>query len=390
MRERRVCVVTGTRAEYGLLFWLMKEIQESDELELQLVVTGMHLAPEFGLTYKQIEQDGFDIDRKVEMLLSSDSAVGISKSMGLGICGFADSFADLKPTIIVVLGDRFEILSAVCAAMVAKIPVAHLHGGEATEGSIDEPIRHSITKMSHLHFTSTEEYRNRVIQLGEQPERVFNVGATGIDNIKKLQLLSRAAFEESIGFKLADKNLLITFHPVTLENSTAGEQFSNILQTLDELQNTHLIFTKANADTDGRVINQMIDKYVGKYSHKSIVHTSLGQLRYLSALQYVDAVVGNSSSGLIEAPSFRIGTVNIGDRQRGRIMAESVINCTPEIASLRGAFRRLFSQTFREGLGNISNPYGYGATAEKIVEVLRKYPLQGILKKRFYNFENIR
>jgi len=384
---RKICVVTGTRAEHGLLFWLMKGIQASDDLRLQLVVTGMHLSPEFGCTYQQIEEDGFIIDRKVDMSLSSDSPVGISKSMGLAMSGFADVFAELKPDIIVVLGDRFEIFSAVSAAMIARIPIAHLHGGEATEGVIDEPIRHSITKMSHLHFTSTKEYRNRVIQLGEQPERVFNFGAMGIDNIKRLKLLSREAFEESIGFKLADKNLLVTFHPVTLEDSTAEEQFSNILLALDELEETHFIFTKANADSGGRIINQMIDDYIMRHSYKSVAHTSLGQLRYLSALQYVDGVVGNSSSGLIEVPSFGIGTINVGDRQRGRIKAGSVIDCTPDIDSLREALGRLYSETFRDYLKTVSNPYGDGGAAEKVLEVLRTYPLPGIVKKRFNDFE---
>jgi len=387
---RTICVVTGSRAEYGLLFWLMKGIQESDDFKLQLIVTGMHLSPEFGLTYKQIEEDGFVIDRKVEMLLSSDSEVGITKSMGLAMIGFADALAELKPDILVVLGDRFEVFSAVSAAMIAKVPVAHLHGGEVTEGVVDEAIRHSITKMSHLHFTSTEEYRNRVIQLGEQPERVFSVGATGIDNIKRLKLLSRKEFEESIGFKLAKKNLLITFHPVTLENSTAEGQFSNILKAVNELEDTHLIFTKANADTDGRVINQMIDQFVAKHPHKSVAYTSLGQLRYLSSLQYVDAVVGNSSSGLLEAPSFKIGTINIGDRQRGRVKADSVIDCSSDPHSIKEAFKTLYSQTFIDKLNTISNPYDGGNTSVKILQVLRTYPLQKILKKSFYNVENVK
>ena len=279
---RKICVVTGTRAEYGLLYWLLKEI-EADK-ELQLIATGMHLSPEFGLTYQTIEKE-FKINKKIEMLLSSDTSVGISKSMGLAQISFAESYDELKPDIVIVLGDRYEIFSATSAAMIARIPIAHIHGGEKTEGAFDESIRHSITKMSHLHFTATNEYKNRVIQLGEDPSRVFNVGGMGIENIKRLKLLSKDEFEKSIEFKLNIKNILVTFHPVTLENSTAKEQFQQLLDAIDELEDTNIIFTKANSDTDGRVINQMIDEYVTKNSHKSIVFTSLGQLRYLSALQ---------------------------------------------------------------------------------------------------------
>lgn len=275
----------------------MKGVQADDDLSLQVIATGMHLSPEFGLTYQEIEKD-FHIDKKIEMLLSSDTAVGISKSMGLAQISFAEAYEDLQPDMIVVLGDRYEIFSAVSAAMIANIPIAHLHGGETTEGAFDEAIRHSITKMSHLHFTATDEYRNRVIQLGEQPERAFNVGGMGIENIKRLPLLDKKAFESSINFSLAEKNLLVTFHPVTLENATAKEQFQSLLDAIDQLESTHIIFTKANSDTDGRIINQMIDEYVSENPHKSVGVASLGQLRYLSVLQYVDGVVGNSSSGL--------------------------------------------------------------------------------------------
>jgi len=383
--KRTICVVTGTRAEYGLLYWLMKEIQAADDLDLQIIATGMHLSPEFGLTYQQIEGDGFTIDEKVEMLLSSDSEVGIAKSMGLAMIGFADALDRLQPDMMVVLGDRFEIFSAASAAMIAKIPIAHLHGGEATEGLIDEPIRHSITKMSHLHFTSTEEYRNRVIQLGEQSDRVFNVGAVGIDNINKLNLLDRAEFEQSIEFCLGKRNLLITFHPITLETGTAEEQFANLLAVLDDLESTHLIFTKANADTDGRIINAMIDEYVKKRREKSIAFTSLGQLRYLSAIQYMDGVVGNSSSGLLEVPSFKIGTVNIGDRQRGRVKAKSVIDCKSTKDEIGEAIFTLFSTDFREGLDDLKNPYGSGGASKQIARIISEYPLDGILKKPFFD-----
>ena len=388
MKDRRkICVVTGTRAEYGLLYWLIKEIDAADDLELQIIATGMHLSPEFGLTYKQIEQDGFLINKKVEMLLSSDSEVGISKSMGLGVIGFAEAFDDLKPDLLAVLGDRFEIFAASSAATVARIPIAHLHGGETTEGAFDESFRHSISKMSHLHFTATESYRTRVIQMGEQPNRVFNTGAIGIDNIKKLNLLTRDEFEDAVGIQLKKHNLLVTYHPVTLEFSTAEEQFKNLLLSLDKLDDTGLIFTKANADTHGRIINSMIDQFVTTYPEKAVAHTSLGQLRYLSAMQYVDGIVGNSSSGLLEAPSFKIGTINIGDRQKGRIRAENVIDCEPTIDGILAAIETLRSRAFRDKLSCIVNPYGQGGVAEKILEIVRSFPLDGILKKRFFDLE---
>jgi GDP/UDP-N,N'-diacetylbacillosamine 2-epimerase (hydrolysing) len=382
---RKICIITGTRAEYGLLYWLMKEVQASSKLELQIIATGMHLSPEFGLTYQQIERDGFSINKKVEMLLSSDSEVGVTKSMGVGLIGFADALHELKPDLLVVLGDRFEIFSAASAAMIAKIPVVHLHGGEVTEGAFDEPIRHSITKMSHLHFTATEEYRRRVIQLGEQPDRVFNVGAAGIDNIKRLKLLSKQEFEQSINFKLGKKNLLVTFHPVTLEDTTSKQQFSDLLTALNKLEDTHIIFTKANADTDGRVINKMIDKYVLEQPETTIAFNSLGQLRYLSAMQYVDGVVGNSSSGLLEAPSFKIGTVNIGDRQRGRVKASSIIDSISTEESVTSALKKLFSQEFSNSVKQTVSPFGNGGVAEKIVEIIDSFPLDDILKKKFYN-----
>ncbi len=386
MNKRKVCVVTGTRAEYGLLYWLMKGIEADDNLELQIVVTGMHLSPEFGLTYKEIEKD-FKIDKKIEMLLSSDTAIGISKSMGLAQISFAEAYYELKPDVLVVLGDRYEIFSAVSSAMIARIPIAHLHGGETTEGAFDESIRHSITKMSHLHFTATDEYKNRVIQLGEHPSRVFNVGGLGIENIKRLKLLGKEEFEESIDFKLNTKNILITFHPVTLENSTASQQFQKLLDAIDELEDTNIIFTKANSDTDGRIINQMIEKYVAKNSHKSVGFTSLGQLKYLSALQYIDAMVGNSSSGLAEAPSFKIGTINTGDRQKGRIKADSVIDCISNKKSILEAFKKLYSKKFQASLLNVKNPYGDGCASEKIIEEIKKTDLNDILKKSFFDID---
>ncbi|MDF1879569.1 UDP-N-acetylglucosamine 2-epimerase (hydrolyzing) [Sulfurimonas sp. SAG-AH-194-C20] len=388
MTKRKICVVTGTRAEYGLLYWLMKEIEQDDALELQLIVTGMHLSPEFGLTYETIEEE-FKIDKKIEMLLSSDTAVGISKSMGLAQISFAETYEELQPDMLVVLGDRYEMFSAVSAAMISRVPIAHLHGGETTEGAFDESIRHSITKMSHLHFTATDEYKKRVIQLGEQPERVFNVGGMGIENIKRLKLLSRDEFEKSIEFTLGKRNLLVTFHPVTLENSTAKQQFTNLLKALDTQEDTKIIFTKANSDTDGRIINAMVDEYVAKNSDKSIAFTSLGQLRYLSALQYVDAMVGNSSSGLAEAPSFEVGTINIGDRQKGRIMASSIINCDNETDSILKAFEYLYSDKFKEILKTTQNPYGNGMASAKIIKIIKNIKIDGMLKKSFYNLKEI-
>ena len=385
---KKVCVITGTRAEYGLLYWLMKEIVADNELELQLIVTGMHLSPEFGLTYKEIEKE-FKIDKKIEMLLSSDTSIGISKSMGLAQISFSEAYEELKPDIVVVLGDRYEIFSATSAAVIANIPLAHLHGGETTEGAFDESIRHCITKMSHLHFTATDEYKNRVIQLGEHPNRVFNVGGMGIENIKRLKLLTRDEFEESIDFKLNKKNILVTFHPVTLENSTAKEEFQELLDAIDELKDTNIIFTKANSDTDGRIINQMIDEYVSKESNKSICFTSLGQLRYLSALQYVNAMVGNSSSGLLEAPSFKIGTINIGDRQKGRKKANSIIDCEPNKKSIKKAFKKLYFLEFQNSLVNVKNPYGDGCSSQKIIKEIKKVDLRNILKKSFYDTKGL-
>jgi GDP/UDP-N,N'-diacetylbacillosamine 2-epimerase (hydrolysing) len=379
-----ICVVTGTRADYGLLRWVMEGIRQAPGLSLQVIATGMHLSPEFGLTYREIEKDGFVIDRKVEMLLSSDTPVGVSKSMGLGMIGFSDAIEQLKPDLMLVLGDRFEIFAAASAAMVARVPIAHLHGGETTEGAIDEAIRHAITKMSHLHFVAAEEYRRRVVQLGESPDRVFLVGGLGIDNIKRLELLDRAVLEDALDFKLGPKNLLVTFHPVTLEKSTAGQQMAELLAALDALEETHLIFTMPNADTDGRILIDMIQQFVASHPNAR-AYTSLGQLRYLSCIRQVDGVVGNSSSGLTEVPSLRKGTVNIGDRQRGRLKAGSVIDCAPDRQSIADALRTLYSPEFQAGLPAVRNPYGDGSASEKVVQILQEHPLDTLLKKTFHD-----
>lgn len=382
--SRKICVVTGTRAEYGLLRWVMQGIKDDPDLTLQIVATGMHLSPEFGLTYRAIELDGFRIDRKVEMLTSSDTPVGIAKSIGLGLIGFGDAWHDLEPDLIVVLGDRFEIFSAVAAALVARIPVAHLHGGETSEGAFDEALRHSITKMSHLHFVAAEEYRRRVIQLGEQPERVFLVGGLGVDNIKRLTLLDRTELEASLGFELGPRNLLVTFHPVTLEASTAAGHMSELLAALAELQDTQIIFTLPNADTDGRTLIGMLEQFAAQHAN-SHVFTSMGQLRYLSTIAQVDGVVGNSSSGLLEVPSFRKGTINIGDRQRGRLQARSVINCEPDRSSISAALQRLYAADFQAGLSEVRNPYGEGGASEKVVGTLKRVSLAGVTKKVFFD-----
>lgn len=384
--SRKVCVVTGTRAEYGLLRWVMQGIKDTFGLELQIIVTGAHLSSQFGNTHREIEEDGFHINQKVDMQLSSDSPGGITKSMGQGMIGFADALDDLKPDILVVLGDRFEILPAVSAALVARIPVAHLHGGETTEGAIDEAIRHSITKMSHLHFVANDEYRRRVIQLGEQPEHVYMVGGLGVDSIINLKLLSKDELESSLDYQFRKKNLLITFHPVTLEDNTALIQVEEILKVLEGLEDTGLIFTMPNADTDGRIVFKNIEQFVSSHENAR-VFTSLGQLRYLSCIKYIDAVVGNSSSGLAEVPSFNKGTINIGDRQRGRLKAASVIDCMPERKSIRSALRKLYSTEFQDSLADVENPYGDGGASEKIVTILNDYPLEGILKKSFYDID---
>ena len=381
---KKICVVTGSRAEYGLLRWVMEGIQQSDSLQLQIIATGMHLSPRFGMTVDVIEADGFRIDRKVEMLLSSDTNVAVSKSIGLGIIGFADAFADLKPDMILLLGDRYELLSAATAATIGLIPIAHIHGGETTEGAFDEAIRHSITKMSHLHFVAAEPYRKRVIQLGEDPSRVFHVGGLGIDSIHRLELLSREELERELGIVLQPRNLLVTFHPVTLEAGTAESQLEELLAALSELDNTGLIFTMPNSDTDGLVLFKQIEHFCAKhdYAHH---FTSLGQLKYLSCMWHVDGVVGNSSSGLLEAPSFKKGTINIGDRQRGRLRAASVIDCEPNRWAIRQALTMLLSKEFGAVLEDVTNPYGTGNASESVVSVLEKMPPEGLLKKNFFD-----
>lgn len=379
---KKICVVTGSRAEYGQLRWVMEGVRNSRQLKLQLIVTGMHLSPEFGMTYKRIEADGFQIDRKVEMLLSSDSAVGVTKSMSLGLAGFAEALADLRPDLLLVLGDRYEILAAATAAMVACIPIAHLHGGESTEGLIDEAIRHCLTKMSHLHFVAAEPYRRRVVQLGEEPERVFCVGGLGVDSILKLKLMTRQEVEAALGLRLARQNLLITFHPVTLEKSSSAQQMKEMLNALESLQDTSFIFTMPNADADGRGLFCLIEEFCSRHP-RAKAYTCLGQTLYFSCVRHFDAVVGNSSSGLTEVPSFKKGTLNIGDRQKGRLRATSVIDCEASCDAITAALSRLFSSEFQSTLSTAVNPYGVGGASEAIVKILEKKSYEGLLKKRF-------
>lgn len=387
---RKITVVTGTRAEYGLLYWIIKGIHEDPELELQLIVTGMHLSPEFGLTVKEIEKDGFPITEKVEMLLSSDTETGIATSMGLGMIGFAKAYERLKPDILVVLGDRFEILSAVASAVPFRIPVAHIHGGEATEGAMDELFRHAITKMSHVHFTATEKYRNRVVQMGELPDNVFCFGAPGIDNIYKLNLLDKIELEKELGLPENSKIGVVTYHPVTLEEGTSESQISELLRALRDFSEIYWVFTLPNADTSGRIIIKIIDDFVKHNSDKGIFFSSLGQLKYLSLLKYADVMVGNSSSGLIEAPSFELPVVNIGDRQRGRIRGENVIDITEcKKETITKAIKRAISPEFRTSLKGIKNPYGNGSAVGIIVKKLKTISLNDKLIKKKFNYENI-
>jgi GDP/UDP-N,N'-diacetylbacillosamine 2-epimerase (hydrolysing) len=377
-------VITGTRAEYGLLRWVIDGIANSRLLELQLCATGMHLSPEFGLTYREIEKDGYQIDSKVEMLVSADTPSGITKSMGLGLIGFADELERLKPDLLILLGDRYEIMAAAMAATLAKIPIAHLHGGEVTEGAFDEAIRHSLTKMSHIHFVAVEEYRDRVIQLGESPGKVHCVGGLGIDNINRIKLLSREELEDAIGFKLGAKNLLVTFHPVTLDEDSAWAQIQELLDALSALSDTSLIFTMPNADTGNRRMSDSIKEFVADHAN-AVAFSSLGQLRYLSCMQHVDAVVGNSSSGLLEAPSFKKATVNIGDRQKGRVQAESVVDCQSDQDSIRSAIEGIYSPLFQKELETVKNPYDKGGSSDLIVKTIEQIDLSGILKKQFHD-----
>jgi UDP-hydrolysing UDP-N-acetyl-D-glucosamine 2-epimerase len=380
--KRKICVVTGTRAEYGLLQPVMQAIKDDADLELQLVVTGMHLSPEFGLTYRVIENDGFEITEKVEILLSSDTAIGVGKAMGLATISFAEVLSRLNPDFMMVLGDRFELLAAAQAALVSRVPIAHLCGGDVTEGAFDEAIRHSITKMAHLHFVTNKASAKRVRQLGENPEHIYLVGNPGLDHLRQLTLMSKSRLEESLGFDLREKNILVTYHPVTLDDIPSSVSFKELLSALADFgDNVGIIFTRPNADTDGRVLIQMLDQYAENRSN-CVVHTSLGQLRYLSATALVDVVVGNSSSGVLEVPSLKTPTVNIGDRQKGRIQAASIIDCEPNSTEIKDAIQKAFSLD----CSNISNPYGDGKTAPRVIDVLKNIGSpEALIKKHFFD-----
>ncbi len=384
--KKTITVLTATRAEYGLLKPIVEAIRECDEFCVKIVVTGAHLSPEFGLTYKEIEKDGFQIDRKIEILLSSDSPVSISKSMGLALISFSEYFEENRPDALAVLGDRYETLAVCIAAMNARVPILHFYGGETTEGAVDEAIRHSITKMSYLHFTSTEQYRKRVIQLGESPDRVFAVGGIGVENALSLPILSKEELEENLCFSLDSPYAIVTFHPVTLEDGEAEKQCRELLNALDMHKELRYIFTMANADAEGRIINIMIKEYVSSHSN-AIVFDSLGTLRYMSALKYAAMVIGNSSSGLLEVPSFHIPTINIGDRQKGRLQAESVITCEPVCEEISKAIDKARSYDFLKLAASARNPYGDGNTSKRIAGILRKAFMKDDfnLKKKFFD-----
>jgi len=383
--KRKICVYTSTRAEYGLLRGVLQEIETESTLQLQLLASGMHLSPEFGMTIQEIRADGFEPDETIEILLSSDTPTAICKSMGLAMIGYGEAIERLRPDMVLLLGDRFETFCMAAAAQVCRVPLGHIHGGESTEGAIDEAFRHSITKMSHLHFASCEAYRQRIIQLGEAPDRVFNVGALGVENIRRISLMERSELAESIGFNLEKPYFLVTFHPVTLEKFTSQGQFQSLLDALDAFPEYNVIFTKANADTDGRVINRMIDQYAEKRPERCLAVTSLGVHRYLSAMKYAALLIGNSSSGIIEAPSFKIPTVNIGDRQKGRVRAVSIVDCEPFAASIEAAIHNGISSEFQQLLKNTKNPYEKSGTASEIVSVIAASEPTGWLKKQFYN-----
>jgi len=383
--SRRICVVTGSRAEYGLLYWVLHDLRERDDVELQLIVTGMHLSPEFGMTVESIERDGFTVTRRVEMLLSSDTPSGIATSLGIGVIGMSSAIEQLRPDIVLVLGDRFEILAAVQACLVHNVPVAHIAGGDTTEGAFDEGIRHAITKMAHLHFVTNDLSARRVRQLGEDPALIHVVGSPGLDHLRRQKLLGREALSESLGAPLGPRNLLITFHPVTLEPGDSERQFGELLSALEAGPDDLVFwFTRPNADTGGRALSSMLDDWAARHPERSRVHASLGQLRYLSLMAQADAVVGNSSSGLYEAPSFKVPTVNIGERQRGRLSTTSVIDCPPSRDAILDALTRALALDCSE----VVNPYGDGESAARIVSVLADLPPRAaLLKKHFHLIE---
>ena len=382
MNRQRICVVTGSRAEYGLLYWVLHDLRADPGVELQIIATGMHLAPEHGLTVREIEADGFTVTRRVETLLSSDSPGSVAKSVGLGVIGLSDALAALTPDVVVVLGDRFEILAVAQACLFHRIPLAHIAGGDVTEGAFDESIRHAITKMAHVHLVTNEEAARRVRQMGEDPTRVHVVGSPGLDHLRRRSLLTRLELEAELGAPLGVRNLLVTFHPVTLDENEGMGEFDALLGALAATQpDTRLWFTRPNADTGGRAMAARLDAFAARHAERTRVYTSLGQLRYLSLMAQVDAVVGNSSSGLYEAPSFGIATVNVGDRQRGRLAAGSVLHCKAE----QGAIAEALQHALSLDCTGVINPYGDGHSAPRIVRALRALPpAAAMLRKPFH------
>lgn len=376
---KKIAVFTGTRAEYGLLYWLLKDLQDDLELNLQLLVSGMHLSPEFGETFEQIEKDGFTIDEKVEMLMSSDSAIGTAKSIGVGILGYTDALSRLSPDLLVILGDRFEALAAAQTALILRIPILHIHGGEITEGAYDDAIRHAITKLSYLHATTTDEYRQRVIQLGEAPERVRNVGAIGLDHLSRVKLLTVEQLSQSLEFELTQPFFLVTYHPVTLAEEPPVESFQNLLSALDDFPEYQVIITYPNADDGGRKIIPILETYSSKHPERVLTTPSLGQLRYLSAVKHASAVIGNSSSGIIEVPAFDVPTVNIGMRQKGRLAAKSVLSVSPDKQAIKNGVDEAISTSFKD----IDNPYGKGNASKQIIEMIKSIQFDPC--KKFYD-----
>ena len=384
---RKICVVTGTRAEYGLLSRLMRMIKDSPMTQLQVIATNMHLSPKYGNTYQEIERDGFTIDCKIPIIDENDKddAVTTVKSMAKALAGFADAYNELRPDLVVVLGDRYEILAAATAALIERIPIAHIHGGEVTEGAFDDAIRHSITKMSHLHFASTEAYRKRIIQLGEQPDRVFYTGAVGVENVKRLPLMSKEEVEKEIDFRIDGNTILVTYHPVTLGNRTAKDDIGDFIAALEDRKDLRVIFTMPNSDTGSQFIVEAVNGFIEKNHDRAKAFKSLGVVRYLSVMKQVAAVVGNSSSGIVEVPSFGIPTLNIGDRQKGRIQAESTYNCLPDKESVLKGLDKVLSKEFREMASKVHNPYEKANTAEEIFKVISTYPIEQLNQKHFYD-----
>lgn len=383
---KKIVILTATRAEYGLLAPIIKKLRKDPEIDVKLVVTGAHLSPEFGMTVNEIKANGTAIDKEIDILLSSDSQAAVSKSMGIAMISFADYFAECKPDALMVLGDRYETLAVCIAALNAQIPIIHLHGGEATEGAIDEAVRNAITKLSYLHFTSTEVYRNRVIQMGEAPDRVYTSGAMGVENALRTPLMSKEELETSLGCSLGERFAILTFHPVTLENHTAEAQVNELIEVMKKYYNITFLCTKANADMGGHVINKLLNMYVESHDN-AYLYDSLGMRRYLSAVSHAEFVIGNSSSGIIEVPSFKIPTINIGDRQKGRIQAASIINCEPIATSINKAIELALSGAFRKSLKTVVNPYGHGNTSDIIASITKDYLLNNKLnvKKKFYD-----